>query len=124
MKLTIKRNQAVEGKKVQFSLFVKADLISEERALIDHYNVGDYYLASYEPPHISAMLDSLDGSSRKNLKDRFNLSVNSLVNGKNIELADISMLLELEGEIKKGCQNLKNLLLITSTFRGEEVIDI
>lgn len=36
----------------------------------------------------------------------------------------ISIPLDLEEEIKKGCQNLKNLLLVMSSFGGEEVIEI
>jgi hypothetical protein len=119
MKLIIKRNQAdVKGvfgghKGVRFSLFAKADINSDERALIDRYKVGDYILASYEQP-----------IKRTSEKLEFHLSVNSLVNGKTTELESISTLLDLEEEIKKGCQNLKNLLLVMSTFGGEEVIEI
>jgi hypothetical protein len=120
MKLIIRRNQAdVKGvfgghKGVRFSLYAKADITSEERALIDRYKVGDYSLASYEKP--------LRGSPEKKLE--FHLSVNNLIDGRTTELDSISTLLDLEEEIKKGCQSLKNLLLVMSTFGGEEVIEI
>ena len=117
MKLIIKRNQAdVKGlfgghKGVQFSLYAKANITSEEQVLVDRYKVGDYILASYEAPLGKEIFE-------------FKLSVNNLFGGRTTTLDSISTLLSLEDEIKKGCQNLKNLLLVMSTFGGEEVLEI
>lgn len=73
--------------------------------------MGDHILASYECPI---------GKE----KFEFHLSVNNLVGGRSTELDSISTLLDLEDNIKKGCQNLKDLLLVMNTFGGEEVIEI
>jgi len=118
MKLTIKRNQTdVKGlfgghKGVHFSLYARANITSEERALIDQYKVSDYILASYERP--------IKGSP--NLA--FHLSVNDIINGRTTEIDDISTLLKLEEAIQEGCRNLKDLLTVMNTFGGEEVIEI
>ena len=117
MKLIIRRNQAdVKGlfgghKGVRFSLYTKAEITNEEKALIDRYKADDYVLASYK-------------RSYKNAPIEFDLSVNNLINGKTIEIDNIQTLLDLEEEIKNGCRNLKNLLLVMSTFGGEETIEV
>lgn len=118
MKLTIKRDQAdVKGifgghKGVSFSLYAKADITDDERALIERYKVNDYILASYELP--------IKGSESQG----FNLSVDRLTRGATTETSSISALLELEEKIKSGCQNLKSLIEVMKTFGGEEVIEI
>jgi hypothetical protein len=119
MRLTIRRNQADQKgffgghKGVNFSLYSKADLTMEERALIERYKVGDYVLAEYtwrprsggEPVQVA-------------------IRVNTLANGTTDTTDSITTLLNLEDAIKGGCQNLKNLLRVMSTFGGEEVIEI
>lgn len=118
MKLTIKRDQAdVKGifgghKGVSFSLYAKAEITNDEQALIEHYKIGEYILASYDLP--------IKGSENM----EFHLSVNRLTNGDKTETGSISTLLELEEKIKEGCQNLKTLLEVMKTFGGEEVIEI
>ena len=53
MRLTIKRNQADQKgifgghKGVNFTLYSKAELTHDERALIERYKVGDHILAEY-----------------------------------------------------------------------------
>jgi len=39
-------------------------------------------------------------------------------------VTDVQKLLGLEDEVKSGCQNLKSLLEVISSFGGEEVIEI
>ncbi len=117
MKLTIRRNQAdVKGllgghKGVRFSLFGQVAVSDAERALIDRYKVGDYILAEYE------------GRIGKEATT-FRVSVNNLINGRSTETDSINTLLELEGKLKEGCANLKNLLGVMTSFGGEEVFEI
>ena len=118
MKLIIRRNQAdVKGlfgghKGVCFSLYAKVvEITSEEQALIDRYKAGDYVLASYTWHYKNTPVEAI-------------VSVDNLIKGKTIEVHNIQTLLDLEKEIKSSCINLKNLLLVMSTFGGIETIEI
>ncbi len=117
MQLVIKRNQAdVKGlfgghKGVRFNLSAMVKITDEEKALIERYKVGDYVLASYERP--------LKGEAFE-----VKLTVHDFINGRSVEMDSISTLLDLEEQIKLGCQNLKNLLLVMRTFGGEQVVEI
>jgi len=117
MKLIIRRNQAdVKGlfgghKGVRFTLYAQVQISDEEKALINHYKVGDYIVAEYEL------------TSGKDIF-RFDWSVNDLIRGKQVETGDIGALLKLEESVKRGCIALKNLLEVMRTFGGEEVIDV
>lgn len=119
MKLTIKRNQADQKgffgghKGVNFSLYSKADLTTEERALIERYKVGDQILADYT-------WRPRGGGEQVYV----NITVNTLANGTTNTTDSITTLLDLEAAIKVGCQNLKNLLRVMSTFGGQEEIEI
>jgi hypothetical protein len=118
MKLTIRRNQAdIKGvfgghKGVRFSLFGKCDVSDPEKALIAKYKIGGYVLVSYQ-------LKSPKGESID-----FVITVDTIIAGKIVETDDIQTLQELEKSMKEGCQNLKNLLAVMSTFGGEEVFEI
>jgi hypothetical protein len=118
MKLTIKRDQAdITGvfgghKGVRFSLYAKADVTSNERALIERYKVGEYALATY--------VLAIKGASNE---ERL-LSVDKLLQGTTTPADTITALLELEDKIKEGCQHLKTLLKVMESFGGEEVIEI
>jgi len=118
MKLIIKRNQAdVKGlfgghKGVNFSLYGRVEVTEAEKALISKYKVGDYILASYERPVKGEQTVS------------FHITTNDIINGKSVEIGNISILLELEEAMKSGCQNLKNLLAVMSTFGGEQIVEI
>jgi hypothetical protein len=117
MQVVIRRNQAdmktfFGGHKgVAFSLYAKANVTPDERALIDRYKVGSQVVAGYRGEY--------------NGKEQvMAYSIEDLVNGKTAELTSIESLLALEDSIKDGCRNLKTLLLVMSTFGGEEIIDI
>lgn len=118
MKLTIRRNQAdVKGmfgghKGVSFSLFGKCAVSDAERALIDKYKVGDYILASYSVP------------TGRSEPIEFRITVNNLISGTTNNANDIDTLLKLEEEMKTGCNNLKNLLMVMNSFGGEQVFEI
>jgi len=119
MKLTIKRNQAdIKGlfgghKGVNFSLYGRVEVTDAEKTLINKYKVGDYILASYERP--------VKGSEQS---ISFHITTNDIINGKSVEIGNINTLLELEDAMKSGCQNLKSLLSVMSTFGGEQVFEI
>lgn len=116
MKLVIRRNQAdVKGlfgghKGVSFSLFGRCTVSDSEKALIEKYKVGEYILASYT-----------FGGSRP---IEFNIRVNDLISGTTHQTDDIETLLKLEEEMKSGCNNLKNLLLVMASFGGEQTFEI
>ena len=120
MKLVIKRDQAdVKGlfgghKGVSFSLYTRAEITSEERELIERYNVGSYTMASYE--------DTVGLFEKQPVEVTY--SVSDLVNGKTTEMSSIVALMDLEESIKGACRNLKILLSVMSTFGGEEVTEI
>jgi len=120
MKLIIKRDQAdVKGffgghKGVNFSLSIRVEITQEEKELIDRYKVGDYLLVSSDLLAHMAVKEGI----------RTTLSINDLTNGKSFTVDSISTLLKLEEEIKNGCQNLKDLLMVMRTFGGEEVLEI
>jgi hypothetical protein len=117
VKLTICRNQAdVKGvfgghKGVSFSLFGKCAVSDAERALIERYKVGDYVLASYAVPTRGEPYE-------------FKITVNNLISGSTHNANDIGTLLKLEEEMKTGCNNLKNLLVVMNSFGGEQTFEI
>ncbi len=116
MKLVIRRNQAdVKGlfgghKGVSFSLFGQCAVSESERALIERYKVGEYILASYT------------AGGREPIE--FHIRVNGLISGTTHQTNDIETLLKLEEEMKSGCNNLKNLLLVMASFGGEQAFEI
>jgi hypothetical protein len=118
MKLIVKRNQADQKgffgghKGVNFVLYGRAELSSDERAMIERYKVGDYVLGECE-------VRPKGGESTK-----VTISVNDIANGKTVEAGSVNTLRELEDTIKTGCQNLKALLELMATFGGEEVFEI
>ena len=119
MKLIIKRNQADQKglfgghKGVNFSLLGRAELNSDERAMIERYKVGEYVLAEYSL-HQKGSTEPM----------QFSISVNDIVNGKTVQTGSVATLRDLEETIKTGCKNLKSLLELMSTFGGEEIFEI
>jgi hypothetical protein len=119
MKLTIKRNQADQKgifgghKGVNFTLYSRAELTRDERALIERYKVGDHILAEYALQPKGAVRPT-----------EYRITVNRLATGTTDTTDSIGTLLDLESAIKEGCRNLKSLLEVMSTFGGEEVIEI
>ncbi len=117
MKLTIKRNQAdVKGflgghKGVQFSLFVKADIRPEEKALIEKYMVGEWVLATRE---------FFIGKEKYDRK----ITVSTLIKGDSSTVSNLADLQRWEQDIKEGCVTLKSALEVMATFGGEETIEI
>lgn len=117
MKLTIRRNQAdVKGffgghKGVLFSVYSKADITAEEKALVERYKVGDWVLAS------RTFTIGKD-------EHTYNLKVSRLLEGNTETMKDLADLQKWEEDIKESCKTLKNALLVMATFGGEQVIEI
>jgi hypothetical protein len=118
MKLIIKRNQAdAKGlfgnhRGVNFSLYGRCDVDSNEKVVIEKYKLGEHVLASYK----------ITPNGRKPLD--FRITVNGIIAGQAVETEDIHTLLELEEAMKKGCRNLKSLLGVMATFGGEQSFEI
>jgi len=115
MKLKITRDQEQKkgllggNKGIEFTLKCQVDLTEEEKTLVDKAKVGEYVLTNYRPYEDGVELP---------------LMVNDLINGIASRVKNVQKLLGLEEEIVQGCENLKSLLAVISTFGGEEVIDI
>ena len=116
MELKIRRNQEQKkgflggNKGIQFSLHCQVELTPEEKELVEKAKVGDYVLTEYTV------------FERKKGDFEAKLTVTNLVNGFTSSVSDVHKLLTLEEEVKNGCQNLKSLLEVISSFGGEEVI--
>lgn len=114
MKLRIRRDQAAKKgifgghKGMKFSLSCRVDISAEERELIEKYKVHEHPLTWQETDRGRAP----------------GLTVQDLMNGYNVEIDDVGTLLNNEEVIKEACNDFKNLLMVMSTFGGEEVIEI
>lgn len=118
MELKIRREQEQKkgflggNKGIEFKLRCKVELTPEENALVEKAKVGDYVLTTY------TLFEDRKGDYETEL------TVNDLVHGMTSTVTDVQKLLGLEEEVKNGCQNLKSLLQVISSFGGEEVIEI
>lgn len=118
MKLTIRKNQAQmkgifgNNKGALFELYGKCQITDAEKALIEKYKIEDHILASYNRPQ--------KGEQPREV----NITVGNMLNGRTISAENISMLLDLQNEMKAGCMALKGLLVEMATFGGEEIVDI
>lgn len=138
MKLKLRRSQksGLTGN-VTFKLFFIVDLNAEEKANLTKYKLGKTIV--YETPKGAAAADSfraahsagsLGGMGRglaSTLSAKFFdhiLSVNDMIQGKEIACKDITEMIASEEQIKDACQNLTRILYMCSHFDGEEVIDI
>lgn len=114
MKLTIRRDQSAKKglfgghKGMNFSLFCQVEISQEENELIEKYKVQEYVLTwrEYEGNQVPG------------------LTVQDLVRGSTAEIGDVATLLNHEEAIKGACQNFKTLLMVMTSFGGEEVIEI
>lgn len=103
MKLIIKRSQDtgfMGG--TSFILEARAELSSEEKALIDKYKAHKEVLYS--------------------VGDR-TYTISSLTSGTRDKCKDVTILLNNEEVYKNACRHLKTLLGVMKTFGGEEEIE-
>jgi hypothetical protein len=106
MKLTIRRNQVEAEEKtgllsrwrgIHFILSYRIELTPEEESLIKKYDLG-------ENPFYAK------------IRDKINRDV---VN----ETRDVWMLYNIEKDIKENCKNLKDVLNMMASYRGEDEIE-
>ncbi len=138
MKLKLRRSQksGMTGN-VTFKLFFIVDLDDEEAAALRKYKFGK--LIVYETPKGAAASEGLRaaaavgslGSMGRGLASTiaakaFNqiLSVNDMVDGKEIVCKDITEMIAAEEQIKDACVSLSRILHMCRHFGGEEIIDI
>ncbi len=135
MQLRLKRGQkAGMTGNVTFKLYFIVDLDAEEAADLQKYKFGKDVV--YETPMGAAASAGLRGAegmsgigrglvstlAAKALNQI--LTVNDMVNGKEIACKDIGEMIAAEEQIKEACQGLSRILHACRRFEGEEVIDI
>ena len=116
---------------VKFTLNVIVDLDADEQAALKKYKFGKTTV--YESPKGAAATGllrstggSLGGITATIAAKATNqiLSVNDLVNGKEITCKDITEMIAAEEQVVDGCHALARILYACQHFEGEEVIDI
>lgn len=125
MKLLLRRDQrsGMLGK-VIFSLQVRADLTTEEKANITKYKLGETELyASHQVVDKGSGLLGL--ASRLAYKAMMiSISVKDLSGGKVIECKDVVEMLAVEDQIKEAAKTFAQVLAAAATFGGEQVVDL
>lgn len=106
MKLIVKRDQdkAFLGG-INFKLFCKVELTPEEQQLVNKYKLQNEVLTAKR-----------DGSP--------DLTVNDLLRGVEEKLKSVDVLINNEEAIKVACKSFKDLLIVSASFGGQEVIEI
>lgn len=118
MKLILKREQKKGswGGKPKFILQAQADVTSEERENIEKYQMGGTL--------IYTNADKLEGAGFwRNVMQGIDISISSLVGGREIECKDIVEMITMEEQIKAACENFKIILEAAAKFGGEEIIE-
>lgn len=138
MKLKLRRSQksGMTGN-VTFKLFFIVDLDADEAAALKKYKFGKVVV--YETPKGAAASEGLRaavsagglGGIGRGLASTITakafdhiLTVNDMVNGKEIVCKDISEMIAAEEQIKDACQSLSRILYMCEHFEGEELIAI
>tara|TARA_R100000656_G_scaffold47199_1_gene38302 strand:+ start:1298 stop:1726 length:429 start_codon:yes stop_codon:yes gene_type:complete len=135
MQLRLKRDQkAGMTGNVTFKLYFIVDLDPEEAAALQKYKFGKDIV--YETPTGAAASAGLRGAegvgnigrglvatlAAKALNQI--LTVNDMVNGKEIACKDIGEMIAAEEQIKEACNGLSRILYACRHFEGEEIIDV
>ena len=135
MQLRLKRGQkAGMTGNVTFKLYFIVDLDTEEAAALQKYKFGKDVV--YETPKGAAALSGLRGAegfgetgrglvstlAAKALNQI--LTVNDMVNGKEIACKDIGEMIAAEEQIREACNGLSRILYACRNFEGEEIIDV
>jgi predicted GNAT family acetyltransferase len=125
MKLLLRRDQrqGLLGK-VIFTLDVRADISDAERANIKKYKLGKelLYARNKDVPQD----EGWKGVGKMLVFHALNItiSVNDLVDGKQIECKDIMEMLAAEEQIKTAALNFGRVLEAATRFGGEEVVHL
>ena len=120
MKLLISRDQkkGLFGGKVKFMLKAKAELSTEEQDNVVKYKMGKTMLYTNMEDRGAGLLGLLSRVAMA-----IEITVDDLVNGKQVDCKDIVEMLALEEQVKEACQNFKNVLEAATSFGGEEIIE-
>lgn len=135
MKLKVRRSQKTGfSGGVSFKLFFIVDLADDERAALRKYGFGKSIV--YETPKGAAASESLRSASGvagigRGLAAAWTakmlsqiLTVNDMVDGKEITCKDIGEMIAAEEQIKDACHSLSRILWVCHHFDGEEIINI
>ena len=116
---------------MKFSLHVIVDFDADEEAALNKYKFGKTTV--YESPKGAAateMFRAIGGSLKRSIATlaakAMNqlLSVNDLVQGKEITCKDINEMIAAEEQVIDGCNGLARILHVCKHFEGEEIINI
>lgn len=123
MKLLLRRNQrsGMLGGNPTFTLDARADLTSEEKAVIKQYGLGSSML--YQRLDEADMPKGFLGAGSFYAR-QLEVHVRDLEEGFHFECKDVMEMLGVEEQLKAAAQGLVNLLRAAATFGGEEVIEI
>jgi hypothetical protein len=131
MQLLIRRNQKtgiLGGAK--YTLYVRAQLTEEEKALVRKNNLAGELLVYYDKDENKATLagamkdaGGLAGALVRKMRDTA-LTVAKLIEGTEFKCDNVGELLGVEGEVRQASLMLKNYLDVAAKFGGEEVLDM
>lgn len=119
MKLSLRRDQKSGFTKPTFVLVARAEVSEEEQASISKYKLGKTLLYTNLEERGAGLIGAL---SRYAIG--VEITVNDLINGKQVECKEILEMLALEEQVKEACRNFKNVLDAAAQFGGEEVVEI
>lgn len=127
MKLLFRRDQQSGGivrSKVTFSLYVRAELASEEKHNVEKYRLGETVL--YSRGELTDRGSGLLGMASRAAFNLMNISVsvNDLTNGKRVDCKDIMEMLGVEEQIKTAAATFKQVLEAAAHFGGDEVVEL
>ena len=118
MKLILQKDQKSGfGSKPKYVLDAKVELTTEENQNVNKYKVGKTILYTNMEGG-SGLLGKL---STKLIGTE--LTVDGLLKGKKVEMADFFEMIALEEIVKESCQNFKIMLDNMSNFGGDEIIE-
>lgn len=130
MKVLVKRDQykGILGTgigKVRFELTVRAELTPEEWRNLDKYCLGKtvVYRKPLEPEEggfFSRMFDRLMNAFFHFLTD---ITMNTLIHGKTFVCKDVVELIKQEGYILESFKVTRDVLEVSSTFGGEQMVE-
>jgi hypothetical protein len=134
MKLKLQRSQRTTGFRgiPVFQLHAIADVTPEERAMIGRYGLGNNIVYASEQWQNNTAIAQAGGTGKVGFLRgiaaaaaaglSLKITVNDLINGKQVECKSLDELLGTEDAVITGCQTLKTYLEAAATFDGREIL--
>jgi hypothetical protein len=121
MELLLERSQrsAMLGA-VKFSVKATARLTSEEQELVRKYKLADVLLYEKGADKMAAATGTMSFLAARFMQMR--VTVTDLMQGKTFEGKDLAEVLAAQDQIKEAVGNLRDLLVASKNFDGEEVL--